>query len=213
MNTTLSSTTKPAVGARRRWTVFVIGILVLGSGVVLTILAGIGVGSWQILETGLAQTTGASLGLVIFVESVVAVVLAWLLFRQPPGIGTLIIVVTIGPLIGVMVDVLPSPTTWFTSVLMLAVGIAFIGVGIGLYVPTEIGASAQDLLFVGLYRRFDMRPGVARFIVDATLVTVGWLLGGQLGVGTVILTVLLPPIVDWSLGLGRRLMGAPDSWG
>ena len=203
-----SKIVRPDLGTPRRWAVFAVGVVSLALGVVLTIVAGIGVGSWQLLETGLVAATGADLGLVILLESLAAVALAWLLFRQEPGPGTLIIAALVGPMVGALVDIIPEPTTFAGTAVMYTVGLVLLGLGVGLYVASDLGASAQDLLFVGFYRRVRVRPGVARFTLDATLVAAGWSLGGQIGVGTILLTFGLPPLVELSLQLGERLSGS-----
>lgn len=192
-------------GTPRRWLVFLLGVTLLGSGVALSITADVGVGSWQVLETGLVETTGLSFGMVVIVESFVALALAWVWLRQPPGIATFVIALGLGPLIGLLLGVLPAPASTSLGVVQFALGTVLIGTGVGFYVAAELGPSAQDALFVGLYRRYPIRPGVARFGLDATLVVMGFALGGQLGVGTVVVTLGLPFVVEPALSVGHRL--------
>lgn len=191
----------------RRWLVFAVGITLLGSGVATSVVAGLGVGSWQVFETGLVAATGAPLGTIIVIESLVAVVLARLWLGQPPGIGTVIVALGVGPIVGWLVGVLPEPSGLTSAMGQFAVGTLAIGVGVGFYVAAELGPSAQDSLFVGLYRKYPIRVGAARFLLDGTLVAAGWFLGGQVGVGTVIVTLAMPPLVEWSLRTGQRLAG------
>ena len=192
-------------GTPRRWLVFLLGVTLLGSGVALSITAGVGVGSWQVLETGLVEATGWSFGVVVIVESLVAIALAWVWLRQPPGIATFIIAFGLGPLVGMLLEVLPEPSSTALGVGQFALGTLLIGVGVGFYVAAELGPSAQDALFVGLYRRYPIRPGVARFGLDATLVLLGFALGGQLGIGTLVVTVGLPVVVEPALRVGHRM--------
>lgn len=192
-------------GTPRRWLVFLLGVTLLGGGVALSITAGVGVGSWQVLETGLVESTGLSFGVVVIAESLVALGLAWVWLRQPPGIATVVIAFGLGPLVGLLLEVLPAPATTALGVAQFGVGTVFIGVGVGFYVAAELGPSAQDALFVGLYRRYPIRPGVARFGLDATLVVMGFALGGQLGIGTVVVTLGLPFVVEPALAVGHRL--------
>lgn len=184
---------------------FLLGATLLGGGVALSITADVGVGSWQVLETGLVAATGWSFGVVVIVESLVALTLAWAWLRQPPGIATLVIALGLGPLVGVLLQVLPAPGSTTLGVAQFALGTVLIGVGVGFYVAAELGPSAQDALFVGLFRRYPIRPGVARFGLDATLVVMGFALGGQLGVGTVVVTLVLPFVVEPALSVGHRL--------
>lgn len=198
------------LGTPRRWAVFAVGITLLALGVATSILAGLGVASWQVFETGLVSFTGAPFGVVVVIESLVALALAWAWLRQPPGVATLIIALVVGPMIGWMLGALPAPATLPWRIAWLVGGGLSVSVGVGLYVAAEVGPSAQDCLFVGLYRRYRMRPATARFAIDASLVTLGWMLGGQVGIGTIAVTFLAPPIVERTLFAGRRLAGTDD---
>ena len=192
-------------GTPRRWMVFLLGITLLGTGVALSVTADVGVGSWQVLETGLVEATGLPFAIVVIAESLVALALAWVWLKQPPGIATVIIALGLGPLVGVMLDVLPTPATVPLGVAQFVLGTVCIGVGVGFYVAAELGPSAQDALFVGLYRHYPIRPGTARFLLDGSLVLGGWALGGQLGIGTVVVTLGLPVVVEPALAVGHRL--------
>lgn len=194
-------------GTPRRWAVFLVGGLLLGTGVALSITANVGVGSWQVLETGLVTATGGPFAVVVIVESLLALALAWLWLRQPPGIATVVIALGIGPLIGLLLDVLPAPASMLVGVGQFTIGTVLIGLGIGLYVAAELGPSAQDALFVGLYRRYPVRPRTARLALDATLVGLGFSLGGQLGIGTAVVTFGSPLVVEPALRLGHWLAG------
>jgi uncharacterized protein len=192
------------VGSPRRWAVFTLGVGALALGVTLTVVAGLGVGSWQVLETGLVETTGAPFGVVAVVESLLVLTVAWVWLRQAPGSATVLMALVLGPIIGWGLDTMPPPATTAHAAVMLAVGTVAIGAGVGFYVAAELGASAQDSLFVGLYKRYRIRVGTARFVTDVSLVAAGWALGGQVGAGTVVVTFALPPIVERALGAGQR---------
>ena len=198
-------------GTSRQWAVLVVGMLLLGIGVAISIQAAaevrLGVGSWQVFETGLVEFTGARFGVVVFVESFVALALAWVLFRIPPGPATLFIALFIGPMVDVLLGVIPSPTTFGPAVAMFVAGTVGVGLGVGLYVSADLGPSAQDSLFVGMFTRLNMRPAVARLVLDGLLTIGGWLLGGTIGVGTVLVLLIVPPAVERSLLLGQRLAG------
>lgn len=184
-----------------------VGAATLVSGVALSIQADAGVGSWQVLELGIVSVTGWSLGTVIVVESVIVLVIAWVWLDQPPGIATVLLALGGGPTIEWLLGWLPTPTTWLQGLGMVTASAVVMGLGVGCYVAAMLGASAQDSLFVGLYRKFDLRPGPVRFVVDTSLVVGGWLLGGPVGVGTVVVTFVTPPIIDLVLPHGHRLAG------
>lgn len=198
----------PRFGSPRRWGVFVVGFCCLVGGIALSITAELGVGSWQVFETGWVEATGASFGVVVFVEAVVGLTLAWVWLGQQPWIATAVFAGA-GVGIGELLDALSTPGSVIGQVVMLLTGVTLIAVGVAFYLAAELGASAQDALFVGFYRTYDVRPGVVRFGLDASLVVAGFLLGGQLGVGTVAVTFVVPVLIEPALRLGHRLADTP----
>jgi uncharacterized protein len=200
--------TPPVFGTPRRWGVFVLGIACLISGIGLSITADLGVGSWQVLETGLVETTGASYGVVVVVEALVAITLAWAWLGQRPWIATVVLAFG-GVGIGAILDALDTPSALGVRLLYLAIGMVLIAVGVAFYLASDLGASAQDALFVGIYRKYAVRPGVVRFAMDGSLVVVGTLLGGQFGVGTIAVTVVVPVLIEPALRTGHRLADTP----
>lgn len=164
-------------------------------GIALSITADLGVGSWQVFETGLVETTGAGFGTVVFFEALVALALAWFWLGERPWIATAILAGG-GVGIGALLGVLSTPASLWARTLLLAAGISLLAVGVAFYLASDLGASAQDALFVGFYRKYGVRPAVVRFALDATLVGAGFALGGQLGAGTVAVTLLVPALIE-----------------
>lgn len=198
----------PGWGTPRRWAVFATGCTALIAGIATSIAAGLGVGSWQVLETGLVGVTGAPFGAVIIVEALVCLAVAWAVLGQRPWIATAVLAGA-GVPIGVLLGVLPEPAGLTGQIGMFAVGTALIAVGVAFYLASDMGASAQDALFVGIYRRWTIRPGVVRFGMDAVLVAGGIALGGQFGVGTFAATLAIPVLIEPALRVGHRLAGTP----
>jgi uncharacterized protein len=206
-----SPPTPPAdarLGTPRRWAVFAVGAAALVTGIALAITAGLGVGSWQVLETGLVQATGAPFAAVAVAESVVALAVAWVLLGQRPWIATAVLAVG-GVPIGLLLGVLQTPATAAGQAAMLAVSVPLLTVGVAFYLASDLGASAQDAVYVGLYTRRGLRPGPLRLAMDATLVAAGAALGGQVGVGTVVLTFGVPALIEPALRLSHRLAATP----
>lgn len=180
----------------------------LMSGIAVSITADLGVGSWQVLETGLVNVTGAGFGLVVFAEAAVALTLAWVWLGERPWIATVILAAA-GIGIGAMLDALSTPAGLPGQIAMLTVGTGLMAVGIAFYLASDLGASAQDALFVGFYRKYGVRPGLVRFGLDATLVLGGLVLGGQFGAGTVAVTLMVPVLIEPALRIGHRLAATP----
>ncbi len=199
---------RSALGTPRRWVVLVFGMSCLVAGISLSITAELGVGSWQVFETGLVDVTGGSFGVVVFVESVILLGVAWVWLRQKLWIATGILAFA-GIAIGALLEVLSTPTAVAGQYALLAAGMVLIAVGVAFYLASDLGASAQDALFVGIYQRYPVRPGVVRFVMDASLVFVGIALGGQFGVGTFAVTLAVPLLIEPALRLGHRLAGTP----
>ena len=195
-------------GTPRRWGVFVAGVACLLTGISLAITAELGVGSWQVFETGLVEATGLSFGVVVLGEALAALALAWFWLGERPWIATLVLAFG-GVVIGALLAVLSTPDLLVARIALLGVGASLIAVGVAFYLAADLGPSAQDALFVGIYRRYEVRPAVVRFALDGSLVVGGFLLGGQLGAGTVAMTVLVPALIEPALRVGHRLADTP----
>ena len=204
----VSSLPDQPFGTPRRWGVFVVGIACLLTGIALAITAELGVGSWQVFETGLVEATGLGFGTVVLGEALAALALAWFWLGERPWIATLVLAFG-GVGIGALLDVLSTPERLLARIALLAVGALLIAFGVAFYLAADLGPSAQDALFVGFYRRYAVRPAVVRFGLDGSLVVGGFLLGGQLGAGTVAMTVLVPVLIEPGLRLGHRLADTP----
>ncbi|MGY6501139.1 MAG: YczE/YyaS/YitT family protein [Acidimicrobiales bacterium] len=200
--------TPPVLGTPRRWGVFAVGVTCLITGIALSVTADLGVGSWQVLETGLVETTGLSYGVVVMAESLVAITLAWIWLGQRPWIATVLLAFG-GVGIGALLAVISTPDAMAGRVALLTAGMVLLAIGVAFYLASDLGASAQDALFVGLYRKYLIRPGVVRFALDGSIVALGFLLGGQLGAGTVAVTIAVPALIEPALRAGHRLAATP----
>ncbi|MCO8127618.1 hypothetical protein NHL50_10410 [Acidimicrobiia bacterium EGI L10123] len=204
----MSSLPDQPFGTPRRWGVFVAGVACLLTGISLAITSELGVGSWQVFETGLVEATGLGFGVVVLGEALAALALAWFWLGERPWIATLVLAFG-GVFIGALLDVLSTPELLAARIALLGVGAALIAVGVAFYLAADLGPSAQDALFVGIYRRYEVRPAVVRFALDGSLVVGGFLLGGQLGAGTVVMTVMVPALIEPALRIGHRLADTP----
>lgn len=187
---------------------FVVGIACLLVGISLAITAELGVGSWQVFETGLVEATGLGFGTVVLLEALGALGLAWIWLGERPWIATVVLAFG-GVGIGVLLDVLATPDALPARIALLGAGATLIAVGVAFYLAADLGPSAQDALFVGIYRRYAIRPAVVRFALDGSLVVGGFLLGGQLGAGTVAMTFVVPAVIEPALRIGHRLADTP----
>jgi uncharacterized membrane protein YczE len=176
-----------------------VGNWLYGTGEALFINANIGQTPGTVLAQGISNQTGASIAWSTFYISV-GVMALWIPLRQAPGLGTLINIVLVSVAIGVMTVPLPQPTTVPGQVLQVLAGIATIGVASALYIPSNLGAGPRDGLMTGLNQRYNWPIARVRFAIEGTMLVAGWLLGGQVGLGTVLVTVLVGETVALCFG-------------
>jgi uncharacterized membrane protein YczE len=174
-----------------------IGLALFGLSIALMVRANLGLDSWDVLHQGIAHRTGLPMGWVI--NGVGAVVLLlWLPLRQRPGYGTVANVVLVGLVTQGCLEVLPSVHALFWRWPMLIGSIVMNAVATGLYVGAGLGPGPRDGLMTGLAARgFSIR--VARTAIEIGVLVTGWLLGGSVGVGTVLFAVSIGPLVHYLL--------------
>ncbi|MGA0064642.1 MAG: YczE/YyaS/YitT family protein [Ilumatobacteraceae bacterium] len=178
-----------------RLTRCVLGLAVFGVGISLQIDAGLGNPPWDVFHEGVSLQTGVTIGRVIVLTGVALLVL-WIPLRQRPGIGTILNALVIGTVADVALQVIPEPAALPTRGVMVAAGIVCVAVGSALYIGSGLGPGPRDGLMTGLAAR-GIPVRVARTGIEVTVLVVGWLLGGRVGIGTVVFAVTIGPLVQW----------------
>ncbi|HEX7743816.1 MAG TPA: hypothetical protein VF462_00950 [Micromonosporaceae bacterium] len=171
------------------------GLVLFGVSLALLVRARLGLPAWDVLHQGLAHRTGLSFGMVINAVAV-AVLLLWIPLRQRPGFGTLANVVVVGLSADAALAVLP-PAGWLPAqVGLLLAGVVLNGIATGLYLGARLGPGPRDGLMTGLAARgHSIR--VVRTGIELAVLAVGWLLGGTVGVGTVLYAVAIGPLAHY----------------
>lgn len=169
------------------------GLILFGSSLALMVLSGLGLDPWDVFHQGLAAQTGLSLGTVVIGVGVV-VMLLWIPLRQRPGIGTLSNVVVVGLAVDATLLLLPSPEAVTLRVAFLIVGIVGNAVATALYIGAGLGPGPRDGLMTGLAQR-GISVRFARTSIEVSILAAGWLLGGTVGIGTVLYAVGIGPLV------------------
>jgi uncharacterized membrane protein YczE len=195
----------PADRRPRRLAQLLTGLVLYGVTASMLVLAGLGLDPWDVLHQGLARSVGLGIGTWAIIVSV-AVLLAWIPLRQRPGLGTVLNAVLVGVVIDIMLAVFhPSHTLW-TRILLLAGGVAGNGVATGFYIGAGLGPGPRDGLSTGIAGRgHSMR--IVRTTIEASVLVTGFLLGGTIGVGTVVYALAIGPITHYTiprLAIGRR---------
>jgi uncharacterized membrane protein YczE len=186
-----------------RGTALLCGLTGYGFSMGLMVRAGLGLDPWDVFHQGLARHTGMTIGIASAVVGV-AVLLAWIPLRNRPGVGTIANVVVIAVTVDATLAVLPTPTALSVRVAMMLSAVALNAVSTVLYIGAGLGPGPRDGLMTGLVGRTGLSVRLVRTTIEATVLTVGWLLGGTVGVGTVIYAFGIGPLVQLILRFTPR---------
>jgi uncharacterized membrane protein YczE len=181
------------------------GLALYGASMALLVRSTLGVTPWDVLHQGLARHLGWSLGTAAIVVGAV-VLLAWIPLRQRPGLGTVSNVVVIGLAVDATLAVLPAPSALAARVGLVVAGVLLNAVATAAYIGVHRGPGPRDGLMTGLVRRTGRSVRLVRTSIEATVVLTGWLLGGTLGVATVVYALAIGPLVH--VLLPRLSLGA-----
>ena len=171
------------------------GLALYGISMALFIRAELGNMPWDVLHQGLAGRLGWSLGTVTIVVGAL-VLLAWIPLRQRPGVGTVSNVVVIGLAVDAALAVVPTPSSLPLRVGLLVAGVLLNAVATAAYIGVHLGPGPRDGLMTGLVRRTGGSVRLVRTSIEVAVVATGWLLGGTLGIGTVVYAVAIGPLVQ-----------------
>lgn len=184
----------------RRLAQLVAGLVVFGLGVALMVRAGVGLPPWDVLAQGVHLRTGIPFGVVVVAVSVV-VMLLWIPIRERPGLGTVLNALMIGPSAELGLRFIPQQTEPWQQAIVFAGGLALVGIATGLYIGARYGPGPRDGLMTGLHRRTGRPIWMVRTALEVTVLAIGWVLGGQVGIGTVAFALLIGPMANITLPL------------
>jgi len=180
------------------------GLAIFGLGDSLFIQAGIGNAPWTVFAEGLTYKTGMSIGFATFVISVF-VLLLWIPLRERPGFGTLANIVLIASFIEIGTHLFPVANSFAVGIVYNFIGITLVGIGSALYITCGLGPGPRDGAMTGLHYRTGVRVGRVRMAIEVTVLVIGFLMGGTVGVGTALFALLIGQSVAISLGILARL--------
>jgi len=193
-----------------RITQLVVGLCLYGLGIALMVRAGIGVAPWDVLSQGIAAHTPLSFGLATNAIGAVVLLLWWPL-RQKPGLGTVLNVLLIGPAAQFGLWLLPVVEGLSLRLPLFAAGLLLIAVATGLYIGARLGPGPRDGLMTGLHARSGWPIWQVRSLIEGSALLAGWLLGGNVGPGTLAFALLIGPLCGMTLGwfgIGRPPVAA-----
>ncbi|MBD2831082.1 hypothetical protein OOK43_10060 [[Kitasatospora] papulosa] len=192
----------------RRLTHLYVGLALYGTSSALLVRAGLGLEPWGVLHQGLSERTGISIGVVSIIVGAV-VLLLWIPIRQRPGLGTVSNVFAVGIAMDGTLALVPDVHGLGAQIPLTAAGIVLNGVATGLYISARFGPGPRDGLMTGLNRLTGRSIRMVRTAIEVAVVVTGFLLGGSLGVGTVLYALAIGPLAQFFLRVFD--LSAPDA--
>jgi uncharacterized membrane protein YczE len=177
----------------RRLAQLLVGLALYGVSLALVLRAGLGLAPWDVLHQGLAEITGASVGQMVIAISFV-VLLLWIPLRERPGFGTFANAILVGVFVDLTMLVLGDADAWAWRIGLLLSGVLLNGLATALYIGASLGPGPRDGLMTGLVRRSGRSVRLVRTCIEVTVLVVGFLLGGTVGVGTLLYALAIGPI-------------------
>ncbi|UIJ60453.1 hypothetical protein LWP59_01805 [Amycolatopsis acidiphila] len=184
-----------SVSPVRRFPQLLLGLALYGASMAMMTRAGLGLDPWDVLHDGLTRRTGLTFGTVVAIASA-GVLLLWIPLRQRPGIGTVLNVVVISVTVDLVRAVLPPQHSLWSQIPLLAGGIVLNGLATAAYVGTRLGPGPRDGLMTGLSARTGLSVRLTRTGLEVAVLVAGWLLGGSVGVGTVLYAAAIGPLTQ-----------------
>lgn len=192
----------------RRVVQLLVGLVLYGLSMAMMIRGTLGLDPWDVLHSGIAGRVPITFGQVTIIVGALVLLLWWPL-RQWPGLGTIANVVVIGFAADAGLALISAPTPVWARVALLVFGIVLNAVAGGLYIGSQLGPGPRDGLMTGFARRTGWSLRLVRTSIEVLVLAVGWLLGGPVGVGTVLYAVLIGPLVQFFLPRLTVPLGPP----
>ena len=182
----------------------VFGLFLFGLGEAIIIGSGSGVSPWTVLAQGISMRSDLSVGMATFVISLCILIL-WIPLKQMPGIGTVLNAIIIASAIDIPLPYLPKPDIFILKIIQAGFGILIVGIGSGIYLSSNLGPGPRDGLMVGLQKKTNTSIPAIRTVIELLAVTLGWFLGGVVGVGTVLFVFGIGPCIGIGLTMVEKL--------
>jgi uncharacterized membrane protein YczE len=180
------------------------GLAIFGLGDSLLVQGDVGNAPWTVFSQGLTFKTGLSIGWATFFISIF-VLLIWIPLGEIPGFGTLSNIVLIATFIEIGTNIFPKQSSVLAGVTYSLVGIAMVGLGSALYITCGLGPGPRDGAMTGIHYKTGVRVGRVRMGIELVVLTIGWLMGGRVGIGTALFALLIGQSVAIFLGIVARL--------
>ena len=174
------------------------GLALFGLGEGLLIVSTAGASPWSVLAQGIHLNVGFSIGIITILISIV-VLIFWLPLNQKPGIATILNALIIGLMIDICIKFVPTPENYIFQLSLALIAVLTVGLGGGIYLVANLGAGPRDGLMIGLQKKTNLPIAAVRAFLEVTVMSIGWYLGGTVGIGTLLFAFGIGPAV--ALGL------------
>ena len=174
------------------------GLMLFGLGEGLLIVSFTGASPWSVLAQGISLNVNQSIGMITFFISV-SVLILWIPLGQKLGLATILNALIIALMIDLCIKFVPTPSNYYNQLILAMFSVITVGIGGGIYLVSNLGAGPRDGLMVGLQKKTNLPIALVRATLEITVVSVGWYLGGIVGIGTLLFAFGIGPCV--ALGL------------
>ena len=181
-----------------------LGLTLFGLGEGLLIVSFTGASPWSVLAQGISLNIDLSIGTITLFISI-GVLFFWLPLNQKPGIGTILNALIVAVMIDICINFVPTPENYISQLILAIIAVLITGFGGGIYLVANLGAGPRDGLMVGLQKKTNMPIAAVRAFLEITVVTIGWYLGGTVGVGTLLFAFGIGPAVALGLYLTGKI--------
>ena len=181
-----------------------LGLSLFGLGEGLLIISFTGASPWSVLAQGISLNIDLTIGTITLFISMVVLIL-WLPLKQKPGIGTILNALIIAIMIDISIKFIPTPENYISQLLLAIVAVLTVGLGGGIYLVANLGAGPRDGLMVGLQKKTNLPIAAVRAFLEISVVSIGWYLGGTVGIGTLLFAFGIGPAVAFSLFIVGRI--------
>jgi len=182
----------------------ILGLTLFGLGEGLLIVSSSGASPWSVLAQGISLNLGLSIGTITFFVSI-AVLILWIPLNQKPGIGTILNAIIIALMIDICIKFVSTPDNIYSQLILAVIAVLTVGIGGGIYLVANLGAGPRDGLMVGLQNKTNLPIAVVRAFLEISVVTIGWYLGGTVGIGTLLFAFGIGPAIALGLFLVSKI--------
>ena len=180
------------------------GLTLFGIGEGLLLVSSSGASPWTVLAQGISLNVDFSIGTITLILSI-AVLFLWIFLNQKPGIGTVLNALIIAMMIDLCIKFVPAPENFISQISLAIIAVITVGLGGGIYLVANLGPGPRDGLMVGIQQKTNLPIALVRVIIEITVVSIGWYLGGVVGIGTLLFAFGIGPMVALGLFITEKI--------